>query len=117
MPKAVESPTSPPSPPFGPQLWPMWFALVVMCLGARLPWALQRLLGRVIGVIALRVAGSRRRAAQINLALCFPEKTPAERDRMLRESFRDLGIGLFEFARAWWGSAAPWRGLAGRACA
>ena len=41
--------------------------------------------------------------------MCFPEKSQAERDQLLRESFRDLGIGLFEFARAWWGSAAPMR--------
>ena len=33
----------------------------------------------------------------------------AEREALLRASFRDLGIGLFEFARAWWGSAEPLR--------
>lgn len=87
----------------------MWLALGVMCLGARLPWPLQRGLGRAIGAVALRVAGTRRRAAEINLALCFPEKTPAERERLLRESFHDLGVGFFEFARAWWGSAEPMR--------
>jgi KDO2-lipid IV(A) lauroyltransferase len=87
----------------------MWLALAAMWLGARLPWVLQRLIGRGIGALALCAAGERRRAAAINLALCFPEKSPAERDRLLRESFRDLGIGLFEFSRAWWGSAAPMR--------
>ncbi|MEI2456681.1 LpxL/LpxP family Kdo(2)-lipid IV(A) lauroyl/palmitoleoyl acyltransferase [Lysobacter firmicutimachus] len=92
-----------------PRLWPMWLALAGMCLGARLPWGLQRLLGGWIGAFALRVAGTRRRAAQINLALCFPEKSEAERAALLRESFRDLGIGFFEFARAWWGSVAPMR--------
>ncbi|MFN3607065.1 MAG: hypothetical protein ACK4SS_07720, partial [Cypionkella sp.] len=30
----------------------------------------------------------------------------APRERLLRENFRDVGIGLFEFARAWWGEAA-----------
>ncbi|MDI9237584.1 LpxL/LpxP family Kdo(2)-lipid IV(A) lauroyl/palmitoleoyl acyltransferase [Lysobacter sp. LF1] len=109
MPKAVESPTSPPPPPFGPRHWPMWIAYGVMCFGARLPWSLQRALGGLTGAFALRVAGARRRAAQINLALCFPEKTPAERERLLRDSFRDFGIGLFEFSRAWWGSAEPMR--------
>lgn len=109
MPKAVESPTSPPPPPFGPRDWPMWLAYAVMCVGASLPWSVQRVLGRLTGAVALRVAGSRRRAAEINLALCFPEKTPAERARLLRESFHDFGIGLFEFSRAWWGSAEPMR--------
>ena len=80
-----------------------------MCLGARLPWSLQRGLGRGVGLLARGVARDRHRAAAINLALCFPEKTQAERDALLRDSFRDLGIGLFEFARAWWGSAEPMR--------
>lgn len=87
----------------------MWLAFALMWLAARLPWVLQRGLGRVIGALALRLAGDRRRAAANNLALCFPEKSAVEREALLRDSFRDFGIGLFEFARAWWGSAAPMR--------
>ncbi|MFD0740042.1 LpxL/LpxP family Kdo(2)-lipid IV(A) lauroyl/palmitoleoyl acyltransferase [Lysobacter koreensis] len=98
-----------PPAPRGLRHWPMWGAFALMWLGARLPWALQRGLGRAIGALAFRTAGERRRAAAINLALCFPEKTAAEREALLRASFRDFGIGLFEFARAWWGSAAPMR--------
>ncbi|WP_123770988.1 LpxL/LpxP family Kdo(2)-lipid IV(A) lauroyl/palmitoleoyl acyltransferase [Vulcaniibacterium tengchongense] len=96
-------------PPLALRHWPMWLALAGMVAGARLPWPLQRLLGRVIGAAALRLVRDRRRAAEINLALCFPEMGEAERARLLRETFRDLGIGLFEFARAWWGSATPMR--------
>ncbi len=51
----------------------------------------------------------RRRAARTNIALCFPELDAPQRETLLREHFRDLGIGLFEFARAWWGSVAPMR--------
>lgn len=87
----------------------MWCAFGLMWLGAQLPWALQRGIGRVIGVLAWCLATERRRAAAVNLALCFPEKSPTERDALLRASFRDFGIGLFEFARAWWGSTVPMR--------
>lgn len=87
----------------------MWCALGLMWVAARLPWALQRWLGAGIGALAFRLAGERRRAARINLTLCFPEMDEAARAALLRTSFRDLGIGLFEFARAWWGSAAPMR--------
>lgn len=87
----------------------MWLAFAAMWLAAQLPWVLQRALGTLIGASALRLAGARRSAATINLALCFPEKSPAQRDVLLRENFRDFGIGLFEFARAWWGSADPMR--------
>ena len=71
---------------------------------ARLPWMLQRALGRGVGSVAWRLAGSRRRAAEVNLQLCFPEKDEAWRQRLLRDSFDALGVGIFEFARAWWGS-------------
>jgi KDO2-lipid IV(A) lauroyltransferase len=80
-----------------------------MWLAARLPWSVQRGLGAGLGALALRVAGARRRAAQVNLALCFPRLDEAERSALLHAAFRDLGIGLFEFARAWWGSVAPMR--------
>ncbi len=104
---SAPSPTDPGAPPRGLRDVPMWLAFAVMWGAARLPWALQRGLGRAIGALALRLAGERRRAAAINLALCFPEKSAAQRETLLRASFRDFGIGLFEFARAWWGTATP----------
>ena len=106
----MADPALPPRPPLtSPRLWPAWLGYAGMCAAAALPWGLQRWLGAGVGALALRVAGERRRAAQVNLALCFPELDEAARARLLRDSFRDLGIGLFEFARAWWGSAAPMR--------
>src|SRR5690606_26334136 len=86
-----------------PQHWPTFLWLGIAMLGARLPWALQRALGRGIGWLALHLAGSRRRAAEVNLQLCFPEQDDAWRQRLLRDSFDALGVGVFEFARAWWG--------------
>jgi len=83
--------------------------VALLAAAARLPWPLQRALGRGIGALAFALAGSRRRAARVNLRLCFPELDAAARERLLRETFRDFGIGLFEFARAWWGDVAPMR--------
>jgi KDO2-lipid IV(A) lauroyltransferase len=40
-----------------------------------------------------------------NLALCFPEQGPRERDALRAENFRDAGGILAEFALAWMGSA------------
>ncbi|HZH43851.1 MAG TPA: LpxL/LpxP family Kdo(2)-lipid IV(A) lauroyl/palmitoleoyl acyltransferase [Lysobacter sp.] len=106
---APASPTSPGPPPLHPRHWPTWAALGVMVLAARLPWPLQRVLGRALGMLLRHVVGLRRRAARINLALCFPELDAGAREALLRASFRDFGIGLFEFARAWWGAIAPMR--------
>jgi KDO2-lipid IV(A) lauroyltransferase len=76
---------------------------------ARLPWSLQRGLGHLRGSALQLALGSRRRVAARNLALCFPDLEEAARARLLRAHFSAIGIGVFEFARAWWGSVAPLR--------
>ena len=96
-------------PPLGPRHWPLWVGIGLAALLARLPWRLQRALGRAIGVALLHGWRSRRRIARRNLALCFPWLDPAGRERLLRAHFAALGVGLFEFARAWWGSVRPLR--------
>ena len=80
-----------------------------MALLARLPWALQRGLGRMLGALLRATLHGRRRVAARNLALCFPELDDAARAQLLREHFAALGTGVFEFARAWWGSIAALR--------
>ena len=112
MPDEPNATASPTHPGARPKLIPhagMWLAYATMVLAARLPWTLQRALGHGLGALAFHLAGTRRRAAAVNIELCFPELPEAERARLLRASFRDFGIGLFEFARAWWGSVTPMR--------
>ena len=103
------SPTSAGERPRGAKHWPMLAGVALLEGAARLPWGLQRVLGRALGGVAYALASSRRHAARVNLRLCLPYMDEAARTRLLRESFRDFGIGLFEFARAWWGDVAPMR--------
>ncbi|MBS0213496.1 MAG: LpxL/LpxP family Kdo(2)-lipid IV(A) lauroyl/palmitoleoyl acyltransferase [Proteobacteria bacterium] len=99
----------PPHPSFAPRHWPGWLGIGTAWLAGQLPWPLQRALGGGIGRLAYFFARSRRRAARINLALCYPQLDEPARKQLLREHFAVLGIGLFEFCRAWWGSIAPLR--------
>jgi Kdo2-lipid IVA lauroyltransferase/acyltransferase len=87
-----------------PGHWPSFLGIGLAALAGRLPWTLQRALGRGVGWFAYHCMGSRRKAAEVNLALCFPDQDPAWRQRLLRDSFDAFGVGIFEFARAWWGS-------------
>ena len=66
-----------------PRHWPTFAWLAIAMLGARLPWTLQRALGRGVGWLALHLARSRRRAAEVNLALCFLEQDEACRQRSI----------------------------------
>lgn len=95
--------------PLGPRQWPAWLGIGLAAALARLPWPLQRGLGRGLGWVLPVLVPERRRIAARNIALCFPELDERQQAALLRQSFVALGIGLFEFARAWWGGVAPMR--------
>jgi len=95
--------------PLGPRHWPAWLGIGAMAALARLPWSWQRALARPVGSILSMLLRDRRRIARRNLELCFPSLDAAAREVLLRDHFFSLAIGIFEFARAWWGSIAPLR--------
>jgi KDO2-lipid IV(A) lauroyltransferase len=105
----MSTPTTAGPPPRGPIHWPVWFGVGLMALLARLPWSLQRAAGRGVGTLLRLTWRSRREVAERNLALCFPGLDAAAREALLRGHFAAIGTGLFEFARAWWGSVEPLR--------
>jgi KDO2-lipid IV(A) lauroyltransferase len=96
-------------PPMQPSTWLTWLGVGFAALIARLPWSLQRALGRPLGALLKVVLGSRRKVAARNLELCFPDMPAAERAQLLDAAFTALGTAMFEFARAWWGDVAPMR--------
>lgn len=98
-----------PPPPLSPRTWPGWIGVAVGWLLAFVPWPLQRALGGVLGALLFLLLPSRRRAAARNLELCFPELDAHARALLLKAHFAALGVGVFEFTRAWWGSIAPMR--------
>ena len=89
---------------FHPRFWLLWLGLGVLWLVVQLPYKVQLCIGRVLGGLMYRVAGDRRRIAARNLELCFPEKTAAERERLLKDNFASTGIAFLEMAMSWWWS-------------
>jgi KDO2-lipid IV(A) lauroyltransferase len=70
----------------------------------RLPLGAQAALGQGVGRLLHALAGSRRRIALRNVALCFPHLDPAERERLVREHFGWLGRSLLERGLLWYAS-------------
>lgn len=70
---------------------------------ANSPRPLGRLVGRGLGLVLWWTLRSRRRVARRNIALCFPELDTVAHERLVRASFRSIGLGGYEFVRAWWG--------------
>lgn len=85
-----------------PRFWLLWLGLGLLWLLVRLPYPLLLKLGRLLGALMYRFAGSRRHIAQRNLELCFPDLTVSERDYLLKENFASTGIAFFEMAMSWW---------------
>ena len=95
------------APPLSLPNWPAWLGIAFGWTLAHLPWWLVRMIGPGLGHLMRWCMISRRRVAQTNLALCFPELTPAGQEALLRAHFAALGIAVFEFLRAWWGRLPP----------
>jgi KDO2-lipid IV(A) lauroyltransferase len=94
-----------------PRHWPTWLALATLRVFEPLPFALLVWLGRQVGTVAALLPLRFVRVARRNLELCFPQRSPKEREALLREHFRSVGVGIFETAISWWSSDARIRRL------
>lgn len=91
-----------------------WWQRPATAVAARVArWPQARLLraGAIATWLAWPWLAQRRRIARTNLALCFPELTPAARARLLRATVRETITGLLESLRAWFAPADALRGL------
>lgn len=93
--------------PLSPREWPAWLGIGLGWALAHLPWALVRAIAPALGSLLRMLMRARRHAVQVNLALCFPGLEEVEREALLRANFRELGLSVFEFLRAWWGPLSP----------
>ncbi len=71
-----------------------------------LPFRVLGALGSAIGWLGYKLGRERRRVAQINLRLCFPHMSEADREDLVRRHFLMFGRGLVERVILWWSSAA-----------
>ncbi|HED40959.1 MAG TPA: LpxL/LpxP family Kdo(2)-lipid IV(A) lauroyl/palmitoleoyl acyltransferase [Chromatiales bacterium] len=95
-----------------PRFWPTWLGLGAMWLAAQLPYSAQLWLGRQVGTVAFHLLKKKRRVAEINIALCFPERSEAEQAQLVKETFHSVGCGIIEAGFSWWGSDRRLRALA-----
>lgn len=81
--------------------WPH-LAIGLLRLLSLLPHRPLMAVGRWLGRRVQQFAARRVEIARINLGLCFPELDDARRERLLTAHFEALGMGLMDFAVAWW---------------
>ncbi|HEY4712718.1 MAG TPA: lipid A biosynthesis acyltransferase, partial [Aquirhabdus sp.] len=95
------------TPPFKaqflmPQYWAIWLGVLLLWSLAHLPWRAQFRLGNWLGEVLWRLAKRRQHDTLINLALCFPELSEAERIEMSIDVFRNGMLGFFESLSSWY---------------
>ena len=94
-----------------PKFWPSWFGLAIMRFLAILPYRLQLFTGKTIGEIFYQLARYRREITQANIRLCFPELSPKEQEKLVRNHFHASGMSISETAITWWGKEKTLRKL------
>jgi Kdo2-lipid IVA lauroyltransferase/acyltransferase len=86
-------------------------AIAIFWLLHWLPLSLLSRLGEAFGLLLYVLVAPRRRVVQINLKLCFPELSAAERRRLALRNFAVTGRSMLERGLAWWASAERMRRL------
>ncbi|MBU2038269.1 MAG: LpxL/LpxP family Kdo(2)-lipid IV(A) lauroyl/palmitoleoyl acyltransferase [Gammaproteobacteria bacterium] len=84
-----------------PQHWPVFLLVGLMVCITRLPFAVQLRIGKGIGLLLHKAARNRRNIVEVNIRLCFPEKSAQEQRALVRQVFIDNGIGIMETMIAW----------------
>jgi len=83
-----------------PSLWPTWLGVALFWLFGQLPWNFLLVCGRAIGKLSWNLAGSRRRIAETNVRLCFPELNAEQQQQLSRRIMLSTGEALTEMAGA-----------------
>ena len=89
-----------------PKFWLNWLGLLLMRLSIYMPVKAQLLLGRILAWIILPMMSSRKKIAERNIELCFPELSLQQRQHLVKENFQTMGMMLIETALSWWASDA-----------
>lgn len=85
-----------------PRYWPTWLLLGLLRLIILLPDPALRTLATTLGRLGYHLMPERRRITRVNIEKVFPQRDPATRKRLARESFASATYAVFESAIAWW---------------
>ena len=83
-------------------IWlPHWLAYAVLLLIVLLPHTVQWYIAGKLSRILSRIAKKRNTIISKNIAFCFPEKSAAEQDALVRANWHNTAFMLFETIGAW----------------
>lgn len=91
-----------------PKYWGFWLGMAIWRSLLLLPYPILRHIGNGLGWLFSKLKVGKRRAAiaRRNLELCFPEMPEQEREAILQENLRAVGMAIIETGMAWFWSDA-----------
>jgi KDO2-lipid IV(A) lauroyltransferase len=90
-----------------PRYWYAWPVLALMLFMSWMPGRVLRVLGSGLGNVVSWFPTPNRRFAEKNIELCFPDKSPSERRRLMKQHFRLSGFATLSLSVVWF--APQWR--------
>jgi KDO2-lipid IV(A) lauroyltransferase len=90
-----------------PRYWYAWPVLALMIVMSWMPRRVLWFLGSGMGAFFSWFPSPSRRFAERNIELCFPDKSPAERQRLAKQHFQLSGFAVLSLSVAWF--APRWR--------
>ena len=85
-----------------PRYFFVWLLYLFLRIITFLPYRVLIVLGEGIGMLTGLLSTRRRRIAEVNLQICFPDMTFEQRSRILKDHFKSLGMTLVEFSMYFW---------------
>ena len=89
-----------------PKYWLFWLGVAIWRSILCLPYPILRHIGHTLGWLFSHLKVGKRRAAiaRRNLELCFPDMPENEREAILQENLRSVGMAIIETGMAWFWS-------------
>ena len=86
----------------GPRFWLVWLGVIYLYIVSWLPLPIIRLFGRLTGWLLSKLARSRVKVAERNIALCYPGMSAEEQKKLVQQNLYRAGMAVYETAMGWW---------------
>lgn len=92
----------PPRALLAPRHWPTWLGVGLLSSLQLLPATLRDAVAAAVGELQYRSGGRRRGIVELNLSLCFPQRSGAERAALARAHFHAWARAMIDQPALWW---------------
>lgn len=84
-----------------PKYWGSWLLISFLFICSYFPFKWQWQLSRGLAFLAFHLVKSRRHVVQVNVDICFSEKSPEDKAVLVKEIFHENMQGYFDSATSW----------------